>query len=167
MRQKAPSAKRRIRTDGLPAPASSAVAFRQKASSAKSWIKTSSIDTIASKSSTVRKHRAPKGALRLHHSLPCCRVLFHVRKHRAPKGALRRDDEAGTITQVERLTSQKAPSAKRCIKTRLQGALSAQARHVIKHRAPKGALRQQVTRLVQREFCRQKAPSAKRCIKTR
>jgi len=64
-------------------------------------------------------------------------------------------------------SSQKAPSAKRWIKTPRQVGWSAWQRQVRKHRAPKGALRQivgiNIGRLV---ALRQKAPSAKRCIKT-
>ena len=37
----------------------------------------------------VRKHRAPKGALRLHRRHPSAYRREQVRKHRAPKGALR------------------------------------------------------------------------------
>ena len=37
----------------------------------------------------VRKHRAPKGALRPAELVPCALAANQVRKHRAPKGALR------------------------------------------------------------------------------
>lgn len=37
----------------------------------------------------VRKHQAPKGALRLADLAESDRALVHVRKHRAPKGASR------------------------------------------------------------------------------
>ena len=37
----------------------------------------------------VRKHRAPNGALRLCEGVPDCHRFAFVRKHRAPKGALR------------------------------------------------------------------------------
>ena len=40
----------------------------------------------------VRKHRAPKGALRLAHPFSWSPFGARVRKHRAPKGALRRGD---------------------------------------------------------------------------
>ena len=63
----------------------------------------------------VRKHRAPKGALRrligLRHRDP----ETTVRKHRAPKGALRHVNVVWDIALGK--TRQKAPSAKRCIKT--------------------------------------------------
>ena len=86
----------------------------------------------------VRKHRAPKGALRPVNdaapSLGCC----GVRKHRAPKGALRL--RLGNMDTRLSVLSQKAPSAKRCIKT-LDIDRLAVAGRVRKHRAPKGALR--------------------------
>ena len=62
----------------------------------------------------VRKHRAPNGALRLCEGVPDCHRFAFVRKHRAPKGALR-------------LISRR-PRCERVIRVR-------------KHRAPKGALR--------------------------
>ena len=71
---------------------------------------------VSSVAFTVRKHRAPKGALRLNviadgdHEVGGC-----VRKHRAPKGALRRALEGGHVCVP--FGRQKAPSAKRCIKT--------------------------------------------------
>ena len=140
----------------------------------------------------VRKHRAPKGALRPWVIPSCNGRRCSVRKHRAPKGALRRSVLAGG--PVARQAGQKAPSAKRCIKTTLGLATpmlfqsmgqkapsakrciktnhgcvggAAQSQSVRKHRAPKGALRlrsirQRILQLLQS----QKAPSAKRCIKT-
>ena len=45
-------------------------------------------------SSPVRKHRAPKGALRLGSSSMFMCVMVFVRKHRAPKGALRRGPDS-------------------------------------------------------------------------
>ena len=42
-------------------------------------------------------------------------IIFLVRKHRAPKGALRLDDLIANTLDV--FIGQKAPSAKRCIKT--------------------------------------------------
>ena len=63
-----------------------------------------------------------------------------VRKHRAPKGALR---HTPSVEQFDHSSCQKAPSAKRCIKT-------------VQNHLP-GKIRKRP---------RQKAPSAKRCIKT-
>ena len=92
-------------------------------------------------------------------------LVHYVRKHRAPKGALRR---AQTPSRTcSRAARQKAPSAKRCIKTRGHRLLVL-ASLVRKHRAPKGALRRVVgSGKWVKAFLSQKAPSAKRCIKTR
>ena len=141
-------------------------------------------------------------------------AMSAVRKHRAPKGALRRD---GTGAFTHHVPSQKAPSAKRCIKTwscrlwawmwfrvrkhrapkgalrpAIRGHRSRDGQRVRKHRAPKGALRQILVTPLLHLFCpvrkhrapkgalrllppacppvfsfaSQKAPSAKRCIKT-
>ena len=63
--------------------------------------------------------------------------------------------------------SQKAPSAKRCIKTlRYRRPNRSTRGRVRKHRAPKGALRPTIGATVGRPMPGQKAPSAKRCIKT-
>ena len=72
----------------------------------------------AARQPRVRKHRAPKGALR-QRGLERCRGLGHVR--------------------------QKAPSAKRCIKTPELRVLDGELSRVRKHRAPKGALRHLLT----------------------
>ena len=61
--------------------------------------------------------------------------------------------------------SQKAPSAKRCIKTSNRAPEFPREPKVRKHRAPKGALRSLPGR-VDTVLVSQKAPSAKRCIKT-
>ena len=64
----------------------------------------------------VRKHRAPKGALRPNQNDFFTPLTTPVRKHRAPNGALRLPhDEAGADGFDG---GHKAPSAKRCIKTR-------------------------------------------------
>ena len=65
----------------------------------------------------VRKHPAPEGALRPLSLVPV-RGPYHVRKHPAPEGALRHNRvEHG----LARLLRQKAPSTRRCIKTRNAG----------------------------------------------
>ena len=87
----------------------------------------------------VRKHRAPKGALRLISQSDAVLADILVRKHRAPKGALRPDDS--TNTRMSPGFGQKAPSAKRCIKTALRGKRAPLRPTVRKHRAPNGALR--------------------------
>ena len=89
----------------------------------------------------VRKHRAPKGALRLKRARILARPINQVRKHRAPKGALRPLDFRVLCESVP--DGQKAPSAIRCIKTLLR----------------------RVHHAYLRAFS-QKAPSAIRCIKT-
>ena len=139
---------------------------------------------------SVRKHRAPKGALRRRkHALDsvaaaycqkapsakrCIKtknhsssgyVVHYVRKHRAPKGALRRRSVVSITFSI--MMGQKAPSAKRCIKTTTTCRECNSVEQVRKHRAPKGALRREVGLLFVGERVRQKAPSAKRCIKTR
>ena len=86
-----------------------------------------------------------------------------VRKHPAPKGALRR--VLLYVACCEKC--QKAPSAKRCIKTSRPRSPATRPRSVRKHPAPKGALRPVGEGHVAfGEEAGQKAPSAKRCIKT-
>ena len=111
----------------------------------------------------VRKHRAPKSALRLGVHLSECLQVNPVRKHRAPNGALRPERRVVLIDPTEcqkapsakryiktgvgsgsvslRCDGQKAPSAKRCIKTEASARTMCYRRQVRKHRAPKGALR--------------------------
>ena len=63
--------------------------------------------------------------------------------------------------------SQKAPSAKRCIKTGQGKRIPAPERSTVrKHRAPNGALRPNRVGMFSDLIQGQKAPSAKRCIKT-
>ena len=50
---------------------------------------TNQIDPLLNCWMRVRKHRTPKGTLRLHEVLVLVEVEIKVRKHRAPKGALR------------------------------------------------------------------------------
>ena len=90
--------------------------YCQKAPSAKRCIKTQERRGSPQGScGSVRKHRAPKGALRPRSS-HSPQLSFFVRKHRAPKGALR----PALLREFFNTTyGQKAPSAKRCIKTRL------------------------------------------------
>ena len=87
----------------------------------------------------VRKHRAPKGALRRGFRGRRRRGCG-VRKHRAPKGALRpvTDD----LPDLVHVLCQKAPIAKRCIKTGPPRSTPGRQQPLVrKHRAPKGALR--------------------------
>ena len=112
----------------------------------------------------VRKHRAPKGALRRAGWNGGINLRKIVRKRRAPKGALRRDLLDRAALPAGR---QKAPSAKRCIKTISHpGGAGIPSTLVRKHRAPKGALRRLEPIVdVRNHAVSQKAPSAKRCIK--
>ena len=61
----------------------------EKAPSAIRRIKTQSQPCSVPCNPGARKHRALKGALRLHEVLVLVEVEIKVRKHRAPKGALR------------------------------------------------------------------------------
>ena len=111
--QKAPSAKRCIKTACFPS--FSGPCGSQKAPSAKRCIKTAILRNTVRYSSHVRKHRAPKGALRRRVGAVDEGHVVGVRKHRAPKGALRQQHPTDTQAGLEE--RQKAPSAKRCIKT--------------------------------------------------
>ena len=65
------------------------------------------------------------------------------------------------------MSCQKAPGAKRCIKTAPGEGSHVPQFGVRKYRAPKGALRPRITHSGRSiRSTRQKAPSAKRCIKT-
>ena len=114
MGQKPPSAKRCIKT-GIPS-SKKRETSGQKAPSVKRCIKTSRFPSSHT--------NAARG----------------VRKHRAPKGALRRACSEDVMPLVG--DGQKAPSAKRCIKTLEPRSSIRPTRAVRKHRAPKGALRQ-------------------------
>ena len=90
------------------------VEVSQKAPSAKRCIKTTPLPRGSFPLAFVRKHRAPNGALR-----PCIQQEYRasespVRKHQAPNGALRLVLSFG---EQHVYLCQKAPSAKRCIKT--------------------------------------------------
>ena len=92
------------------------------------------------------------------------RSVQQVRKHRAPKGALRLSGLLGSLGVS--FVRQKAPSAKRCIKTHSCPSGRTSTGLVRKHRAPKGALRLGAYAMTGVDLPDQKAPSAKRCIKT-
>ena len=110
--RKAPSAKRCIKTCGNPMYGYFSIPS-QKAPSAKRCIKTWLQCECGRRRFSLRKHRAPNGALRRARALQLAGNTVIVRKHRAPKGALRLDNPA-----------------------RMH-----HGRAVRKHRAPKGALR--------------------------
>ena len=140
MGQKAPSAKRCIKTAGSSVRRSTRRRVR-KHRAPKGALRPDLPVPVDPLKSSVRKHRAPKGALRPRRAPARRRPCHPVRKHRAPKGALR----LSTLlkTRARRSASQKAPSAKRCIKTPEPSQPTGPHRSV-----------------------GQKAPSAKRCIKT-
>ena len=112
-RQKAPSAKSCIKT--CSSDSFTTVHNGQKAPSAERCIKTWRVSGHMIQCQQVRKHRAPKGALRQVGVFDVLPNLVCVRKHRAPKGALRQGVPRAPMDGSSR--SQKAPSAKRCIKT--------------------------------------------------
>mgnify|MGYP001745291399 FL=1 len=62
---------------------------RQKAPSAKRCIKTAVVPRQSARRCAVRKRRVPKGALRPDLEECVSVTLLNVRKHRAPNGALR------------------------------------------------------------------------------
>ena len=121
--------------------------------------------SLISRSPAVRKHRAPKGALRLMASLSPLGLSRRVRKHRAPKGALRR--ACRVFQSLSGVMRQKAPSAKRCIKT---PRCSERTFRCCRSQKVPSAKRRIKTRFVRDSAVvrdsRQKAPSAKRRIKT-
>ncbi len=111
--QKAPSAIRRIKTSRRHA--TRRTRGRSESPSAIRCIKTSPAGGPKCSPSDVRKHRAPKGALRL----VVVVVKEHqvrVRKHQAPKGALRHTKLVLFVRPLD--FCQKAPSTIRCIENR-------------------------------------------------
>ena len=136
MCQKAPSAKRCIKTH--PPTCAATMRSGQKAPSAKRCIKTRRglivEDAVGESESTERQkvHYDVESSISLNASHAC-------QKAPSAKGALRHG--AVPICSAVRLR-QKAPSAKRCIKTgQPSGRRSGRWRRVRRHRAPKGALR--------------------------
>ena len=112
---------------------------RQKAPSAKRCIKTEVTSSSDSQLSPVRKHRAPKGALRL--SFDHLTRVGYYRRQKAPSAKRCIKTLSRSALRSPRPPGQKAPSAKRCIKTRALASRIATVTNVRKHRAPKGALR--------------------------
>ena len=113
----------------------------------------------------VRKHRAPKGALRRPSGKTSTGLLQLVGKHRAPKGALRNHVEYA-IRPIGG-NGQKTPSAKRCIKTAC-GHAGYRQRWCQKAPSAKRCIKTVNTQLLGTSHATsQKAPSAKRCIKTK
>ena len=112
--QKAPSAKRCIKTRGQSGCHLQAQGG-QKAPSAKRCIKTLATQGRNDYTLQVRKHRAPKGALRR----PWLRASCSTRPggQKAPSAKRCIKTLYPRAPQVQAYPSQKAPSAKRCIKT--------------------------------------------------
>ena len=138
--QKAPSAKRCIKTKRTALPLT-CTPLSQNAPSAKRCIKTGA--TAHDKQiphGRVRKHRAPKGALRPGAQFAHPVVFKSVRKHRAPKGALRRQIQRPLEATAQDVRKHRAPKgALRPVTNARRG--SSLPLCVRKHRAPKGALR--------------------------
>ena len=161
----------------------------QKTPSAKRCIKAKEPIACNDTPVQVRKHRTPKGALRIvTKEVP---LALHLRQ-KAPstKRCIKTHLVANVIDFA--INSQKAPSAKRCINTSPYPQRSSpQYTRVRKHRAPKGALRHAASWGTGRSTGRsesterqkvhsdgdrrevnrggeghEKAPSAKRCIRT-
>ena len=112
--QKAPSAKRCIKTAGRVSPLYT-TGSGQKAPSAKRCIKTCGARPRRRRTIPVRKHRAPKGALRLVEGGECSNLTHCRQKAPSAKRCIKTSDVPVVNNHVVR--GQKAPSAKRCIKT--------------------------------------------------
>ena len=114
MCQKAPSAKRCIKTDAQKKIIELLFAG-QKAPSAKRCIKTTPRTmTRQPRRPPVRKHRAPKGALRPSRRDACASLEARRQKAPSAKRCIKTPKDTRKGLGFE---SQKAPSAKRCIKT--------------------------------------------------
>ena len=137
--QKAPSAKRCIKTRRTQPSSLQRCSDVRKHRAPKSALRRLATAIFENLNSIVRKHRAPKGALRPGALSTRSSCDCPVRKHQAPKGALRR--LLAGVVHVDLHGRQKAPSAKRRIETRHRRPFSRPAWQVRKHRAPKGALR--------------------------
>ena len=88
--QKAPSAKRCIKTGARSPTGSRSIGGVRKHRAPKGALRLRGVQSGVRGSKAVRKHRAPKGALRLGDTDTNAISVLIVRKHRAPKGALRR-----------------------------------------------------------------------------
>ena len=117
--QKAPSAKRCIKTRRRSSQCGYPHCALQKAPSAKRCIKTLSCCQLRGRGTRVRKHRAPKGALRPGFDAYDA-AKWARQKAPSAKRCIKTHWFSGRLSSVP--TSQKAPSAKRCIKTALRQA---------------------------------------------
>ena len=138
--QKAPSAKRCIKTGCMNVLWRRQGRLGQKAPSAKRCIKTGqTCRPCGTVRAVVRKHRAPNGALRQ----ACCRehlACFRcVRKHRAPNGALRQACCREHLACFRCVRKHRAPNG--ALRRVGVGSGVGTGVGVRKHRAPNGALR--------------------------
>ena len=136
--QKAPSAIRCIKTGVLLSCCVVWFLLVRKHRAPKGALRLAGGDHDAAFGCCVRKHRAPKGALRLVPCAHCCFLLGGVRKHRAPKGALRLNDDSSAV-MAPLVRKHRAP--KGALRPRTPPAPTPRPQAVRKHRAPKGALR--------------------------
>ena len=120
--QKAPSAKRCIKTRCDLAIVANVIQIVRKHRAPKGALRPWRRCRSEMSRQHVRKHRAPKGALRRFSDIDVTTLPVKVRKHRAPKGALRHAMSCSIFGSI--CFCQKAPSAKRCIKTISQLAIS-------------------------------------------
>ena len=160
--QKAPSAKRCIKTHVLNTWHMFSVSS-QKAPSAKRCIKTLEGDGCLDAPSSVRKHRAPKGALRQTHEALADADEVSVRKHRAPQ-------ISHVIPFFQLCTnSQKSRNFNDPTSNVETTGRELRATFLRNHPrpAPNGALRQINEPRLSAHVAGQKAPSTKRCIKTK
>ena len=154
-----------IRYDVFPGHRGYGTPSGQKAPSAKRCIKTCDAVSLGMELSGGQKAPSAKRCIKTPGPRLTSSLVNTVRKHRAPKGALRRRTSARVMPFT---MSQKAPSAKRCIKT--CGVPDGQAPHRSGQKAPSAKRCIKTCRALTRMLAccwRQKAPSAKRCIKTR
>ena len=136
--QKAPSAKRCIKTCSSSRSTSSHSPPCQKALSAKRCIKTRCRSSPTMRRGTrVRKHRAPKGALR-QSAFVCGNGVVARQKAPSAKRCIETHVHVEHVAEFD--LRQKAPSAKRCIKTCKRSQSSDCRSDVSKHRAPNDAL---------------------------
>ena len=113
----------------------------------------------------VRKHRAPKGALRLRERTSLSRYLKYVRKQQAPKGALRRK-AVGVLQECEDWVGRKRRAPKGALRHGMRTVVVVEEPRGQKAPSVKRALRRKIHEVIEHHDLRQKAPRAIRCIKT-
>ena len=124
----------------------------QKAPSAIRCIKTSPSSSYSQHPSTSQKAPSAKRRIKTGPPPPVGDgTVLRVRKHRAPEGALR---PLSCSFDVEHPTiGQKAPSARRCIKTSMSSMSPMTFSSDRMHRAPKGALRRSFNHVANAPLC--------------